>query len=113
MDMFGFRFAPGAWNLNNGWHLFSAATFDLDQILAYANELTDGCTIERLEWDEKDKRFFKVYITNIQRAHIGQNAKYRFHLIYSIKGGKLYKQTIEHSGETYIKSPVELKIDDY
>lgn len=111
--MTGFRFAPAEWSVNSGWHLFSAATFNLDQIIAFANELTDDCIVERTEWDERDKKFFKVFIANIKREHIGQSAKYRFHLIYSIKGGKLYKQTIEHCGETFVRAPVELKIDDY
>jgi hypothetical protein len=55
----GFTSAPGAWGTNTAWHMFGPIDFDLDQVMAFANERQDNCTVEKLKWDMTDKRFLK------------------------------------------------------
>lgn len=96
MGFFGFRYAPGAWNLNDGWHLLVAEDFALEQVLGFANENEDGCTVQRIEWLGIAQGHFKAHIRNIKKTIIGQDAKNKFHLIYSTKDGRLYRQTIRN-----------------
>ena len=103
MEFFGFTSAPAEWGSDNAWHIFGPIDFDLDQVMAFANEQEDNCIVEKLKWDFTDKRFFKVYIKN-------QKTRYRFHIIFSTKGGKLYKQTIEYDEKTTAGIPVEIII---
>jgi len=99
----GFNEAPGAWGINTAWHLFGPIEFDLDQVMAFANQQNDNCIIEKLKWDILDKNYFKVYIKNQQSA-------YSFHLIFSTKDGKLYKQTIRYDKKTTLDTALEIII---
>jgi hypothetical protein len=99
----GFTSAPGAWGTDSAWHMFGPIDFNLDQVMAFANEEEDNCVIEKLKWDFLDKRVFKVYIKN-------QKAAYKFHLIFSTTDGKLYHQTIEYNKKTILKNPVPLQL---
>ncbi|MEP6682535.1 MAG: hypothetical protein ABJA35_04710 [Parafilimonas sp.] len=101
--MIGFKEAPGAWGTNTAWHLFGPVDFNLDQVMAFANEQNDNCIIEKLKWDILDKNYFKVYIKN-------QNPTYTFHIIFSTKDGKLYKQTIEYDKKTILSIATEIFI---
>lgn len=99
----GFTSAPGAWGTDSAWHMFGPIDFNLDQVMAFANEEEDNCIIEKLKWDLLDKRIFKVYIKN-------QKAAYKFHLIFSTTDGKLYHQTIEYDNKTTLKDPMDLPL---
>lgn len=103
MEFSGFRFAPGAWGSNNAWHMFGPVDFNLDQVMAFANEEEDNCTIEKLKWDLLDSRIFKVYIKN-------QKTKYKFHILFSTTDGKLYYQTVQYDKKTTIGNPVPLNL---
>jgi len=100
----GFTSAPGAWGTNTAWHMFGPIDFNLDQVMAFANEHQDNCIVEKLKWDMTDKRFFKVYIKT-------KKTKYRFYIIFSTKDGKLYRQTIEYDKKTILGNPVEIVIE--
>ena len=100
----GFKSAPGAWGTDSAWHMFGPIDFDLDQVMAFANEQQDNCTIEKLKWDFLDSRIFKVFIKN-------QKTTYKFHLIFSTKDGKLYKQTIGYNKKTTIGIPEQIFIE--
>ena len=104
MSFSGFTTAPGAWGTNTAWHMFGPIDFDLGQVMAFANERQDNCTVEKLKWDMTDKRFFKVYIKT-------RKTTYRFHMIFSTKDGKLYRQTIEYDKKTILGNPVEIVIE--
>ena len=104
MNFSGFTSAPGAWGTHTAWHMFGPIDFNLDQVMAFANERQDNCTVEKLKWDMTDKRFFKVYIKT-------PRTKYRFHIIFSTKDGKLYRQTIEYDKKTALGKPLEIVIE--
>jgi len=104
MEFSGFTSAPGAWGSNTAWHMFGPVEFNLDQVMAFANEQQDNCIIEKLKWDFLDSRIFKVYIKT-------QKIIYKFHIIFSTKDGKLYKQTIEYDKKTTIGVPKEIFIE--
>ena len=101
MEFFGFKSAPGAWGTGTAWHLFGPIDFDLDQVMAFANEQQDNCTIEKLKWDILDTKYFKVYIKN-------QEPAYKFHIIFSTKAGKLYKQTVGYDKKTTLGIAAEI-----
>ena len=105
MEFPGFISAPGAWGTKGAWHMFGPVDFNLDQVMAFANEQEDNCIIEKLKWDMLDKRIFKVYIKN-------QNETYRFHLIFSTKDGKLYHQKVEHDKKTTLGNPVAFSFSE-
>ena len=105
MEFLGFKSAPGAWGSNTAWHLFGPIDFDLDQVMAFANEQEDNCIIEKLKWDLLENNYFKVYIKN-------QKPAYKFHLLFSTKEGKLYKQTIAYDKKTLLGIPAEINIKD-
>ena len=104
MEFLGFTSAPGAWGSDTAWHMFGPIDFNLDQVMAFANEQQDNCIIEKLKWDFLDSRIFKVYIKT-------QKAAYKFHIIFSTKNGKLYKQTIEYDKKTIMGVPEEIFIE--
>lgn len=101
MEFLGFKSAPGAWGTNTAWHLFGPIDFGLEQVMAFANEEEDNCVIEKLKWDILDTKYFKVYIKNRKPA-------YKFHIIFSTKEGKLYKQTIAYDQKTTLGIPAEI-----
>jgi hypothetical protein len=103
VEIVGFKEAPGAWGINTAWHLFGPVNFNLDQVMAFANEQNDNCIIEKLKWDILDKKYFKVYIKN-------QKPEYTFHIIFSTKNGKLYKQTIAYDKKTTLNTAIEITI---
>jgi hypothetical protein len=99
VEFSGFTSAPGAWGTNNAWHMFGPVNFNLDQVMAFANEQEDSCIVEKLKWDMLDKKIFRVYIKN-------QKEKYKFHIIFSTTDGKLYHQEVEHDKKTILASPI-------
>lgn len=103
MEFTGFQSAPGAWGDDIAWHMFGPVDFNLDQVMAFANEEEDNCIIEKLKWDMLDKNVFKVYIKNPKAA-------YKFHLIFSTTNGKLYHQTIVYDKKTIINKPMPLQL---
>ena len=104
MNFSGFTSAPGAWGTNTAWHMFGPIDFNLDQVMSFANEDSDNCIVEKLKWDLTDKRFFKVYIKTTKPG-------YRFHIIFSTKDGKLYRQTLTYDQKTVLGDPVEIVIE--
>ncbi len=105
MEFLGFNSAPGAWGIGTAWHLFGPIEFDLDQVMAFANEQEDNCVIEKLKWDILDTKYFKVYIKN-------QKPAYKFYIIFSTKEGKLYKQAIAYDKKTMLSIPAEININE-
>lgn len=105
MEFSGFKSAPGAWGENTAWHMFGPVDFNLDQVMAFANVQADSCIVEKLKWDLLDSNVFKVFIKT-------EEATYKFHILFSTKDGKLYKQTIRYNKKTTVSIPVEINIEE-
>ncbi|MEP6467989.1 MAG: hypothetical protein ABJB05_16880 [Parafilimonas sp.] len=101
MEFSGFQSAPREWSTDKTWHVFGPVDFDIDQLLAFANEQNDNCTVAKIKWDITDKRFFKVYIKPSQ-------VPYTFYMIFSTTVGELYSQKIQYNGKTILSIPVEI-----
>lgn len=111
----GYRWAdPAGFNITTGWHYFGTLEFDLKDVMAFSNNEKDGCTIDKIIHEQRDWRYFTVYIKDLNRSSMMQDVKYQFHIIYSTGDGKLYKQTIKNDGRKIeILSPIEIHLDDY
>ena len=112
MIFWGFRSAFGSWGIATGSHSLGSSEFNLKHVMAFSNSATDGCSVDGIEFDAKDQRYFKVLL-RFDREDISERAQYKFHLIYSTDHGRLYKQTIEHDRKTRIWPPTDLFLDRF
>jgi hypothetical protein len=105
MDYYSFYLSCAGFNLNNGWFLLVGSVFkaDPDGIIVIANKNDDNCTYDRIE--RIDKSTYKIFIKDIERDFMYQKVKYRFHIIYSAKDGKLLKQTLSYFEKSELSFP--------
>ena len=113
MAFWGYRFAPAAYNVKDGWHLMTSIEFNLKHVIAFANHDIDNCNVETIEFLPNEPHSYKVHLKDFKREYIHQKLDYKFHLIYSTAEGKLYKQTVRHRDRIDVGPPIEIVIGDY
>jgi hypothetical protein len=106
MIYYGFKLFFSGFNLHDANFFFAALEFEPDQVFVIATKSTDNCTLDKIQ--PVDNRSFKVFIKEIERESMNLKAKFGFHIIYSTKDGKLFKQTITYEGETNVGLPIEI-----
>lgn len=92
--------------------MFNTSFLEIDKLDAYANKAEDHCSIDRIEWDKNDRTSFRVHVKDIERKYISEKVSYRFHLVYTTLDSKVYEQTVDYNGESWVHPPRELLRDD-
>jgi hypothetical protein len=112
MAFMGFMSGASGHGLNTSWFMFSSAFLEIEKVHTYANIENDHCSIEKVEWDAKDKYVFRVHVQDISRKYISEKVDYQFHLVYTTLNGRAYEQTVKYDGESRVKAPRELLYGD-
>lgn len=110
MDYYRFYLSYSGHNLNDANFLIVGSVFKTNPvgIFVIANKEDDNCALDRIE--RIDPSTYKINIKDITRAHIGEQVKYKFQIIYSTSDGKLLRQTLKYDGKSELSVPTEVNL---